>query len=231
MKALDKIHQLRKSIHLQSPVPERAYHSRIRRPREILRIIESQQPSNSILYEARRGYIVSIACAFEIFWRQMVKNSIDNEGLDQTKLKGLDTVKLSMHEMADVFYHGITLGELISSSFNFQGVTNVNRAISTLLGIDAFTEYRSFKYRIYTFDPETKQEEKGDPMYLGLEALKRSHFIDRCFEIRHETVHNTGTRFRVSNDLISHIEGAVFLFNLTFGLFSEKKFGDLLTKT
>jgi len=223
VKTLHKVHELRKSLHLRSSEPQRAYENRLRRPRQILRIVEDKEPSISILYEARRAYIVSLACAFEIFWRELVRYSIDAEGIDQTKLRGLDSVKMSLSEMAEVFHHDMTLGELVSSSFSFQGVAHVSKAISALLGIDAFTEFRSFKFQMSYINPKTKEKVK-QPVCLGPDALKRSKFINQCFEIRHDSVHNTGTRFRVKPDLISRIEDAMWRFNGFFGMFTEAKF-------
>lgn len=228
MKTIHKIHELRKSLHLRSSEPRRAYDNRLRRPRQILKIVEDRKSSLSILYEARRGYIVALACAFEIFWREMIRYSIDGTRIDQTKLKGLESVKMSLGEIAEVFHHQMTLGELVSCSFSFQGVAHVSRAVSALLGIDAFTELRSYEFQFYTPDPETKEMVKMKPMCLGTEALKRSNFIDKCFEIRHDTVHNTGSRFRVKRALIARIEDAMWLFNLTFGIFTEKKFEALV---
>lgn len=231
MRAIDKVHELRKSIHIRSSAPRRAYMNRIRRPKKILKIIEEKNPATSILYEARRAYVVSLACAFEIFWRELVKSSIDDANIDQTKLQGLESIKMSMRELAGVFRHNMTLGELISCSFSFQGVEQVNKAISVLLGIDAFSEYRTYKFQFYTVDSETKDFVALVPTCFGPEALKRSKFINQCFEIRHDSVHNTGTRFRVKPDLIHRMEDALWLFNLTFGIFAEKKFTELITKS
>lgn len=227
MKAIDKALELRKSIHLRSAVPQREYDNRLRQPRRILKIVEDAHPRRATLYEARREYIVCLASAYEIFWRDMIKNLIDDRKAGQAKLKGLEALKMSMSEIADIFRHGMTLGELVSCSISFQGVAHVNKAVSSLLGIDAFSMFRKFRYRLYIMNPDTKTEEKGDSVCLGPEALKRSSFIDRCFEIRHDSVHNTGTRFSVSRDLVSRIEDAMWFFNLTFGLFTEKKFEEL----
>jgi hypothetical protein len=227
VKILEKVHELRKSIHLRSSDAERAFNSRLSRPKKVLGIIEKNEKSISVIYEARRMYVVALACAFEVFWRETVREILDSPKIDVSRLCGLAGIKLSLEDIAEVFHHEMTLGELISCAFPFQGVEQVNRAFSALLGIDAFKEYRAHKFQFLTKDPKTNEFIRMEPMILGPSALKSSKYIKVCFEIRHDTVHNTGTRFKVKPDLISNIEHAMWFFNFTFDMFVKDKFKQL----
>jgi hypothetical protein len=227
LKPLDKIFELRKYWRLSHSRPMAVYHNRIRRPKQIISLVEQQSPPSPILQEARRQYVVTLACAFEVFWRQLVRDCVDAKGLDKTKLKGLENVKMSLTEVATVFHDDITFGELVSCSLPLQSVAQVNKSISTLVGVDAFAEFRNFKVRYTEVVRNPKKKARFWIETIGPIALKKCSEIDICFDIRHDYVHSLGYRHRLSSRKLFMIEHSIWFFNVFFGMYVESKFEKL----
>ncbi len=111
----------------------------------------------------------------------------------------------------------------MASAYSFQSTSAVNLAVSHLLDIDAFSEFSRAKYEIKEVVPK-RSSSKRKPLVetlAGAKILSHTARIDRCFDIRHDTVHHTGSRYRVSATQLADFRASMATFNLFFSLFIE----------
>jgi len=223
---IEKALKLRKSLPLKSKDPFWAFHSRLQRSAVVMRIVEQHSKSNTALYEARRQYVVALCAAFEIYWRDFIKVTLDRYHPREGQLKNLRTYKFSFWELQQILGHRLTLGELVSAAFTFQGTAVVNTVAHDIFNFDLFgiLAAKRFKITVDFLEPRNSASEQTLSHTIeGTQVLKSRIFIERCFTIRHETVHDTGVRFRPSKTTVGRMAAAMNLFNLIASLVFEQE--------
>jgi hypothetical protein len=207
MKPTAKITELRRFKRLVSRDPLTGFHRRIWWPRELLALSEQHADSLAVKYEARRMYIVSLCAAFEIFWRDFMKVCVDEARLSHQDLQHMSKPVIGISDVALMIDQKANIGELVSCSYTFQGCDVIDRAFSEI-----------FRFRPYQLIEKTKlkmlEPQSGTKIELtGEDILNERNIIDRCFQVRHETVHNVGSGFRPSLASIAEGERAMIAFN------------------
>lgn len=231
MNILEKALKLRKSIPLKAKEPYFAFTNRIHWSYVICRIIEKSR-NMSVVYEARRQLIITLGAAFEIYWRDFFKGFIDSHRLGERQLEKIREAKFSIGDIQKILGHKLTLGELISNIYVFQSPEVVNKLASEILGIDAFADFakKKFKITFEIFSGRKTVDDKTEYIVLGSKVLSEIKHINHCFSIRHECVHDTGVRFRVSGKKLSQFQSAMTMFNVIFGMYLEGKITELSPK-
>ncbi|MCH8011806.1 MAG: hypothetical protein IIA61_07650 [Candidatus Marinimicrobia bacterium] len=223
LKPIDKALLLRKSKHLRSKEPLQAFGRRMNSPRKILNIIESSNNSNRIKLEARRQYIVSLITAFEIFWREHIRITIDSYQLTEKHLSKIRSHKFSFGDLHAVLGKNLTVGELLTSAYSFQSRMGIERLINDLFDVNLYSELRSGKLKVVITlvdDPELKENVvKMDFLLNG--AIPA---LDKCVAIRNSTVHDTGTIYRPSENSLRQYESWIGMYNLFVGVGVEGVF-------
>ena len=222
MRPLQKVLSIRESSYLKSKEPGIAFRNRMKAPSEILKIIEKSNNKNSIKLEARRQYIVSLCAAFETFWRDFFKTTVDLYKLPIEKGSHLNKISFNFSEIKEIVGRKLTLGELITTAYVFQGTEAVNNAASEILGINAFRVFSEKQFLIKEVSRKNRSQKNRsllEQKLTGAFALKQTSGIERAFTIRHETVHHIGTRYRPSYRDILMFDSAFFTFNSFFSLF------------
>lgn len=222
-KPIDKALLLRKSKHLRSKEPLLAWERRLRRPGEILRLVEKHAPDEGLKLEARRQYIVSIMTAFEIYWREFLRKTIDRNNLTAKQLKRVRGIKLSIAELDRIIGREITIGELLVSAYSFQGRSGVERLVGDLMDIDLYGELRRAQLTMVLAD-NGKAGKSEATMNIDMFLKNTIPVIDKCQEIRNHTVHDTGTLYRPSSKTIRRYDSNVGFYNLIVGLGVEAIF-------
>lgn len=230
MKPIEKALLLRKSARLRSREPGRLFANRLREPRRVLRLVESSSLRQSSKHEARRQYLVAVCAAFESFWREFVRVNIDRHRVSTAVLARLKNFTFSIADVHNVVGRKLTLGELISCSFSFQGIEAVNAALSQILQINLLSAFSTARFTVV--EVQRKDRPKKTPPFRiplpGHEVLKRTcGDINKCYTIRHDTVHNTGSAHRVSAQEALQLENAAWLFCTLVGGHLEGKFDEL----
>ena len=225
MNPIDKALEVRKSRHLKAKVPRRAFYNRVKRAQSVLELVEKAKTDQSVKYEARRNFLVSLCAAFETYWRDFIRETIDRNEPPSKRIRHLRKTSFTLSDVMTIVGRKLTLGELMASAYSFQSTSDVNLAVSHLLDIDAFSEFSRAKYEIKEVVPK-RDSLKRKPLvetFAGARILGHTARIDRCFEIRHETVHHTGSRYRVTARQVVEFHGSMSTFNLFFSLFIEKR--------
>lgn len=230
MKPLERALALRKSAHLRSKEPMRVYRNRLRQPERILELVEKRVEQIATKYEARRLFLVSISAAFEAYWREFVRINIDKHKVPIGTISHLKRASFSLEDVQRIIGKKLTLGELIASSYSFQGADAVNFALSEILQIKLFSEFREAAFEIREI-PRKKRSKKrplATTTIRGRQILASCcPIIERCFAIRHETVHNTGRIYRVGDFEAQRIENAAWQFNVFLGMHLERRFNEI----
>ncbi len=222
MNPVEKALELRKSLRLRSKKPETAFRRRLRWPRIILRCVEQHEQDGGLLNEARRQYAVTLCTAYEIYWRDFVKQAIDAQRFGAIEIRRLRNHKFTFPDLQQILGKRITLGEILACSYTFHGTEVINQICQDVFRLDLFARIGNSRFKIEIVNPKTKAEAK--PLYLeGVDVLKFRQKVDRCFEVRHETVHNTGTRFRLSPIDIDEMERNMSSFNFFSSIIFEQE--------
>lgn len=204
----------------------RLYRNRLHAPRRVLELVESSSQSPATRYEARRQFIVSVCAAFECYWRSLVRLSLDEKSIPEGSLQHLNKISFTLGDVQSVVGKRLTIGELVACSFSFQGPDAVNKALSEILQIKYFSDFGSQSFRLEEV-VDLQGAGNREPAVLtltGVQLLRNFlRDVEKCFEIRHDTVHNTGALHRVSDRRVPQIENSVWQFNLYMGLHLEHR--------
>lgn len=228
MNLLLKTLELRKNYKIKSQEPMRAFNQKVSRSREILRIIEKHATSKSVKQEARRLFLVTVAAGFELYWRDLIRLTIDKNRISLKSNSKSGDIKFTMADVEMIIGNKVTPGELLSNSYTFQDPQTVNKVLSYILNFDAFTEFGKAKFELHEVSRKNRSKKAGTPFKTtihGKQILNHIKMIEKCFEIRHATVHDTGVRYRISETETLLIENAVWQFNTFFEMFV---FGQLI---
>ena len=199
-----------------------------------MQTIEQSQERSAVKLEARRLYLVCLCAAFETYWRDFFRLTVDRYHIAVDGNNYLNRATFSYSDVRSIVGRKLTLGELVSATFTFQSTSTVNQAASEILGIDAFKRFAKAQFMLQEVPPTNPSKNNRSLMentFTGLVALRRRSIIDKCFSIRHETVHHTGNRYRPSQAKVLEMDGAVFMFNTFFSLFVESRAEKLGKKT
>ena len=230
MNTLERALALRKSAHLRSKEPMRVFLNRLREPRRILGLVERSRIHPATKLEARRLFLVSVSAAFEAYWREFVRINVDKHQVPVSTISHLKRASFSLGDVQRIIGKKLTLGELIASSYSFQGTDAVNAALSEILQVKLLTEFGEAEFTIREVPRKNRSKKRplASALIRGRQILKGTcPAIERCFVIRHETVHNTGTIFRVHDRETRLMENAAWQFNAFLGMHLESRFKEI----
>ena len=230
MRPIEKALLLRKSAHLRSKEPMRQFLNRLREPRRLLELIESRPLPTSTKLEARRQFLICVCAAFETYWREFVRVNVDRHRIPKSAIEHLKRISFTLADVHSIVGRELTVGELISCSFSFQGTDAVNSAFSEILQVKLFSEFSEacFQIREIPRKNRAKKEPLARSDLLGKDVLKGTcAAIDRCFTIRHDSVHSSGTIHRVAERETWRLENAAWQFNVFLGMHLEGRFAKL----
>lgn len=142
--------------------------------------------------------IIRTVAMIENYMKNLVKELIDIEKLDTSKLFKNNEVIISLNKL-DNFKQNITVGKIVATSFNFQNPKEIKFVLSNLFELD-FME--TFKILMSSTGNEFKNLEEGrKPLRDNLEL-----FFD-MFKIRNEIAHSINLSQKLDkfkeNDVIS----------------------------
>ena len=227
-KIVDRAWEVRLGGSRKSKDPSQAYLHRLKAPRQILDLIESRRLPSRVRLEARRLFLVCVCAAFESFWRDAIRMVVKSLGVSEAMRRSLAKQSFSLAELGDVFGRKLTIPELVACSYTFQNPDAVNRALSDSLSIDAFAEFKKATFELV--EVPRKNRKPGKPLartkVTGEFALRRLRLIERCFSIRHETVHHVGHVYQPSVRAVMLMENAVWTFNEFLWMFASNRVRD-----
>lgn len=218
--------ELRDAAPLRERRPQHIFTKRLERPRAILTLVEKHAESDEIRYEARRQYVVALATAFEVYWREFFRFSLDRYRPTESQVAHLTKVSVTLADVGAILGRKLTFGELISCAYSFRGVEALNAGASAVLQLDAFASFREQDFKLDVIP--TKKEKKRPPtsfVHSGTKVLDAGlPKIRKCFEVRNEVVHNIGTKYQLSRHDLFEIEAQINTFNIFFSLFLQGEF-------
>lgn len=208
----------------------RQYRNRLYAPQRILALAERHATGEPTKREARRQYIVCVCAAFETYWREFVRVNVDRHRMPDATFAHLKRMSFNLSDVHSILRRKVTMGELLSCSFSFQGSEAVNAVLTEILKLDVFTEFAKAQFEFQAV-PD-KDHKKGEPLnrvvFTGRNILKETlPDIDRCFTVRHDTVHGSGALHRLPIHTPEHLANSVWQFNYFLGSHLEQTFASL----
>ena len=225
MKPVEKALQVRRNRHIKSPDPMLAYHRRVGVAREVWEVAEVHG-SPKAKREARRLFLVAVAAGFELYWRDFIRILIDEDEISIGTSPQLGRIQFSLSEVQQIVGRKMSFGELVSCAYTFQSAEMVNRALSDIFSIDVFGQLHREPLEFVEVPRKNRSKMRGPLIRItvsGNDVLRLVPQIQRCFEIRHSTVHDTGTRYNLTQKETMEIEAAIGLFNTYLQLFAYKQ--------
>ena len=208
----------------------RLFLRRLREPERILNLIERSEVRESSKQEARRQYLVAVCAAFESFWREFVRVNIDRHRVPRASLSALKNVSFTIGDVQSILGRRLTLGELISCSYSFQGTEAVNAALSEILRFKVFSEFAGARFAVREVPRKNRPKSRAlvKTEILGRDVLKSTlPAMQKAYAIRHDTVHNTGAAHRVAEREARTVANAAWQLNTFLGMRLESKFDQL----
>lgn len=226
MKPVDKALVLRKSARLKAREPMRLFRRRLREPERVLDAIEHSSLRESSKQEARRQYLVAVCAGFESFWREFIRINVDAHRVPNSTLGALRGISFTIGDIKTVLGRKLSLGELVSCSYSFQGPDAVNASLSEILQCKVFSEFSTARFIIR--EVSRRRLPKRRPLVMseigGTDVLKSTlKYIKKAYEVRHDSVHNTGTIHRVGDREVRTIANAAWQFCTFLGMHLEGK--------
>jgi len=228
MKILDKALELRNIYNYKTREPMKTFSKRVSLAQQVLFLVEKYgTPVQK--QEGRRLFMVAVAAGFELYWRDLIRTLIDSKNITIQSLPNISNIHFSLTDIGQIIGKKLTLGELVSCSYTFQNTEVVNISLSSILKIDAFKEFSNKKYRLVEVVKKSVTKKHRPPVNIiirGIDILKRIKDINKCFEIRHATVHDTGSMHRISLKRAMKISGSVRMFNMFFEMYVYNHIND-----
>lgn len=231
MRTIARALDYRKSLPQTARQPFRAFLSRLQCPMRILRFVEGSGAPAAIVYEARRQFIVCLCAAFELFWRTFYREAANSCPASRLNLKKLKNRSFCFEEVSTILCTKLTLGELLTFSFGFQGPEAVADFARDVLGVELITELGKAKWDTTIVSPARtgRPVVRRSVIATGAGILRERSLIEKCFEIRNEAAHASATRFRPSAARVKAYYGAICRFNLYASVVVENELsGDKL---
>lgn len=212
MKPVLKALKLRESLSRTSQKTLDRFYDILMEPKRLLEFVEDKTQRKELIQEARKNYIVALATAFEVFWREFIREAVDSTEIKKAKFS---KQKFSFDDLAMILGHKLTLGELVASVNNYQGIEALQEVSQEVFSFDFIGRFSK---------DEIEAFEKGELLWkiTGEEILKDKPHIDQGFEMRHQIVHDAGSGLNILKKQIDRIERAMGFF-CVFGAISWQR--------
>ena len=228
MNIVSKTLRLRKGAQEIPETPMEAYNKKISIPFAVydhVKKIKIKQ-KRVTLYELRRQCIVALVSGFEIYWRELIKILVDSYNVEKRILKKFNNKKIALSNFEDIDLHKISLGELITNGYTIQSLDSLNEIIEKILRKNVFDEFLDGMAIQKSSDLDQEEKEcKRTMRDIGFKKFVKE--IELVFEIRHETVHNFGTQYDISEEQLYNMHTSVTSFNMFYGAYVEVQFNDV----
>ena len=209
MKPIPKALMLRDSLSRKHQKSLDRFSASMKTADALLQFVETNTEDTGLLQSARSNHIVSLATAFEIHWREFIRESVDKIGVPKSSMKNY---RFSFNDLATILGHRLTIGELIASAYTFQGIEPLQTVAREVFDFDFLSVFSKANIEVHL--------ENIEPWKVnGLSILKDKESIDKCFEMRHQIVHDLRVDLVINPKTIEDTEHTMAMFCL-FGALS-----------
>jgi len=169
----------------RSSVPYSFFLDKIDLADKLLGIINKRTRDPRLLREARGQFVTSATTAFEVYFREMLRKSIDEGQVDIGKVPELEKERISVADLEWMKTKHVSAGELAYSAYNFQSLENINKVFSGVIGRDFISAVRERTY---------------DCPIHGKERIREDFYerVRELVEARHTFVHEINFKAKYS---------------------------------
>lgn len=216
MRTITRALDYRKSLPQTAREPFRAFLSRLDHPISVLHMVEASRVPSAIAFEARRQFIICLCAAFELFWRTFFRTAVNTRSAAEIDLTKVRNRTFRFDEVSTILHTRLTLGELLTFSFGFQGPNAVSDFAKDVFRLDLAGILGNAKLTatIEAVERADQQTEGRCVVVAGDAILRERPLIERCFAIRNEAAHASGARYRPSAQSVESYYDAMCRFNM-----------------
>lgn len=189
---LKRIERYRRKFGEHKDSPVNYFFYAIRKADTLVEAIKEHIKDKKILEIAVSQSIVSLVTGLEVYCKDTLADLVDKGRVDDSKLVGSHRPKYTLDEIKYISEHNISLGDLISSSYNFQNLHEIQKSFSLAMGSDFFHEIKHHKLYIdYDEGGSVETVMLPDNIYDTLQKV---------IECRHKVVHEVDYGFTIPTD-------------------------------
>jgi hypothetical protein len=176
---------------------------------------EPRQKTMPSRYELVKYLPIGFVACIEGYFRLVFRYLIDYGSPFRENAGGFKDVRLGIEQVVAIQGGKFTLGEFISHLLPINGLDDINRSMSILLGDQFLDRVKQVKLDIFVGQPPKSLEEAGNHKNVF-------QAVQRLFEHRHIFVHELTTHIRVNvRDIRAHTEWSFYLMFATELLIQE----------
>jgi len=162
----------------------------------LLKMIDNRPPQlTDSVFNAIDGYsIFRVVAITEQFFRNLIKNLIDNEP---------DLVNLVIKDISNK-PNDVTIGEAVSTTFQYQNPNDINKVMSKLLKIDFFGNMKKHL--------EIKPDSNAGNVFARDYLLNNWNDLHMIFSVRHQLAHTMNSSLSLKGGFLRGLLYSVEVF-------------------
>lgn len=125
---------------------------------DLMEFIHKKVKNRKLIQEARKQFIITLVTSIEVLLRDYFLVSLTYENIINKfrKISDYSERKFTLAEMVFCNENKISEQELIADNYNFQNISDINKAFSTALSNNFFDDIKNFKW---WFDKKIKKQD------------------------------------------------------------------------
>ena len=189
--------------------PFESHYEKVTRADKLLEEIEKNIKSRHCIQEARKQFITSYVTAFEVYFKDSLIYLLKIFG--NTKISEHIKIKFEMDEVERIIKEKISMNEVIASYFNFQDLSQIDKAFSSILEVSFFEELKTRKFYV---------SERLRDFKLHKNFYKE---IKSFINMRHDFVHDINFNKNITRAQLDRYIGILSFFIIGADIFIDKE--------
>jgi len=197
-KLIQKVEEARELMRKRHPFPMDTFFEKIGRAYRLLSLVEESNADKILKIEARKNFIINCVTAIEVFFKDTV---VGLGKLGVFKRDNIDAIverKFTFSEALQLKDKKINLWEVLSILLSFQSLSEINKTMEALLGINDFLkEIEQYEVKI-----EEPEEDEKIEFILKERYPEWRKYLQEIFVLRHRFVHQISFTDRLGKDKV-----------------------------
>lgn len=183
------------------------------------KVLQVFRADSSLVTQAERAYIISIASCLETFYRDLLVYALARDDISLASILEGIREKATAAEFHRLLREGVSFPEIASSSVTFQSLAEIEAIMSYLF------QPAGYLAALDSYQADCLMPSRGARTRFSLEKRWRSD-VERIFTERHALVHDANRKMTVAPRDLAHLETVALLVpQLTAELLAKKHDG------
>lgn len=182
--------------------------------------IEKNIEKTQLVLQARRQLVISLVGAMEVYFKDSVKEVIDNTAGEYDLLLMSFRQKFTLKDIENILKYKLSMGEIISSLCSFSTLVGIDKIFSKLLGgADFFYNLNNFEFSLEDENTSTSEKTK-----ILLEDKDMYIHLKQMFMLRQNLSHDQSNKLTITENQVQDFFTATSLFAIVTNEYFKKMF-------